>query len=486
MKFLETKCALLFSAMFFVCLFFLPHASAQAACQVEDADFRSQAPWPANNFTFSPGGETFVYIDVQTAGCIGQSIELSISHAEGLFYTNNLPFIDLSNFNNFSINSIQQDDFTLYAKATYEGCDANYVGFDCNYRIQTWDSDGSALWDNVNATSGQNIMLQYDCWGNGSCSDGNTPWVNLGVHDFNSISPDDQFADYVPPDLGEYEASSDYLAPLPGLAGQASGLKGFLQGLFNVAIVVAGILAILMVVIGAITYLSTDSISGTEHGRDMMLNAVLGLILALSAWVIINTINPELAGGLSITIPKVNTGNYSMSEPGVINTTGIPSGVTPNEDVGTSATGSVCKDKTIDRIPNCPTCQAIPSGVAISGGSNNQVVPELGAKLLALENSIPGLNWTVTEAYLPTRAHCGQCHYRGTCIDADFVGLPNPSPAQVKAFIDAAAAAGLDAEWEVKTQAEFNAMVAAGLRPKNDVWMFGSWISGSHFSIYNR
>lgn len=304
MKFLETKRTLLFSAMFFVCLFFLPHASAQAACQVEDADFRSQAPWPANNFTFSPGGETFVYIDVQTTGCIGGSIELSISHAEGLFYTNNLPFIDLSNFDNLSI-SVQQDDFTLYAKSTYEGCDANYIGFDCNYRIETWDSDGSALWDNVNATSGQNIMLQYDCWGNGSCSDGNTPWVYLGVHDFNSISPDDQFADYAPPDLGEYEASSDYLAPLPGLAGQPSGIKGFLQGLFNVAIVVAGILAILMVVIGAITYLSTDSISGTEHGRDMMLNAVLGLILALSAWVIINTINPELAGGLSITIPKL-------------------------------------------------------------------------------------------------------------------------------------------------------------------------------------
>ena len=71
-------------------------------------------------------------------------------------------------------------------------------------------------------------------------------------------------------------------ARVPGLAGQDADLQGFLQGLFNVAIVVAGILALLMIVIGGVTYATTDAFSKKETGISMMTNAIFGLTMPLA------------------------------------------------------------------------------------------------------------------------------------------------------------------------------------------------------------
>jgi hypothetical protein len=56
-----------------------------------------------------------------------------------------------------------------------------------------------------------------------------------------------------------------------------------------------------MIVIGGVQYLSTDAISGKNEGRKKIENALGGLLLAILAWLILNTINPEL---LNIKIGK--------------------------------------------------------------------------------------------------------------------------------------------------------------------------------------
>lgn len=483
--------------------FFAKPAPVSAACEVVSAGFRVEGQMDPENFYTSYLADQplenqnvpYVYVDVVTTpDCVGQDlIDISIEE-------DSLPIESqaVGVANDLSPGVLTDESFTMVFLAGEEQCGAafgapdNTDDWDCDYYLIIDYPGGSfsTLSQNSSAMPGE---LHYECDGLCNFTWGRVP--TSGVVTVYPIGYTDELDAYVntPPFLpeGYGEIDDAYLAPLPGLAGQPSGLKGFLQGLFNVLIIVAGILALVMIVIGAITYLSSDALSHKTEGRDMMVNAVFGLILALGSWVIINTINPNLAANLSITIPKAYLGNYSFSEPGVVSVDGIPTGVTPNEDAGSVLTGSICKNP-INRAPGqCTTCQQIPSPVGFSGGAiqenSTQATPQLGAKLLALKQATDalGINWVVTEAYPPSRPHCSQKHYLGTTVDADFSGLPNPSPAQVRAFIDAAASVGLDADWEVATSAEFNAMVAAGLLPGEEVFNFGGWISGSHFSIYN-
>lgn len=118
-------------------------------------------------------------------------------------------------------------------------------------------------------------------------------------------------ADYVP------------LAPLP-LPGGASGpvggpvsLGGYLSSMFQWIIGIAGVLAVLMIVIAGIEYMSPVP-SAKESGKNRAMAAILGLILALVSYLILRTINPDLVSGpnLDLTSPTSNTQRGSQSVTG--------------------------------------------------------------------------------------------------------------------------------------------------------------------------
>src|SRR3989338_2030391 len=73
-----------------------------------------------------------------------------------------------------------------------------------------------------------------------------------------------------------------------------TNLSVYLTGIFKVGVAGAGALAFLMIVWGGFTYLSTDVITGKEEGKARIERAVGGLILALTSYIILNTINPKL------------------------------------------------------------------------------------------------------------------------------------------------------------------------------------------------
>ncbi|MEK7128934.1 MAG: pilin, partial [Patescibacteria group bacterium] len=92
----------------------------------------------------------------------------------------------------------------------------------------------------------------------------------------------------------------ELLAPIPGSGiptvaplGQG-GLAKYLQSLFNLGLGIIIALAVVMIVIGGAQYLSTDAVSGKEFGKDKLWHAVQGLIIALGAFLILNTINPDI------------------------------------------------------------------------------------------------------------------------------------------------------------------------------------------------
>lgn len=68
----------------------------------------------------------------------------------------------------------------------------------------------------------------------------------------------------------------------------------YLNLMITIFIGICAVLAVIMIVMGGIEYMTTELISGKEAGRQRITNAIFGLILALGAWTILNQINPDI------------------------------------------------------------------------------------------------------------------------------------------------------------------------------------------------
>jgi hypothetical protein len=99
---------------------------------------------------------------------------------------------------------------------------------------------------------------------------------------------------------GQKDGLTEYclLAPIPvgegGAQAEKTTAETFIPGLFRLGIMLATGLAVLYIIWGGVQYMSTDAWGGKNDAKDTIWNAVMGLLLALSAWLIIATINPNL------------------------------------------------------------------------------------------------------------------------------------------------------------------------------------------------
>ena len=121
------------------------------------------------------------------------------------------------------------------------------------------------------------------------------------------------------------------LAPLPGVgqtctqdikgkticvetaseAGKPStAFAGYLNAMIKIFIGLCAVLAMVMIIMGGIQYMTSELISGKEEGKKKITQAVLGLILALGAVAILNTINPDL---LDLSLGNVSEVTITIS-----------------------------------------------------------------------------------------------------------------------------------------------------------------------------
>lgn len=89
------------------------------------------------------------------------------------------------------------------------------------------------------------------------------------------------------------------LAPVPSgsrladLYGSTT-LTDFINRLFNAALAVGAILAVLRLAYAGYLYMTTDSFGHKSHAKTVIGDVILGLLLLLSIWLILRQINPDI------------------------------------------------------------------------------------------------------------------------------------------------------------------------------------------------
>lgn len=71
-------------------------------------------------------------------------------------------------------------------------------------------------------------------------------------------------------------------------------LTEYVNIIFDLLIGICAVLAFIMLVVGGIQYMGSELVSSKEAAKSQATNAILGLLVAFSAWLILNTINPKL------------------------------------------------------------------------------------------------------------------------------------------------------------------------------------------------
>ena len=88
-----------------------------------------------------------------------------------------------------------------------------------------------------------------------------------------------------------------------GVSPEGGGLVNYINYIFNAALGIGGILAFVMIVVGGVKLMvSGGNPSKISDAKDQITSAIIGLLLLLGSWLILNTINPQLT---VLTLPEL-------------------------------------------------------------------------------------------------------------------------------------------------------------------------------------
>lgn len=244
-------------------------------------------------------------------------------------------------------------------------------------------------------------------------------------------------------------AQAGGLVPCSGPDCNTNDVVGFANGLISYLIQGLGIIAVIVLVYAGFKMVTSAGDEGAwTKAKELFANVIIGIILILAAWLIVDTLLKGLTGrGLNDW-----TEELQMSDVPNPNDTSIVSGENRN------ATG-------------CANCTDI-EGIPCKNSASCSVSPEYAERLEGL--SAAGIE--VTEAWPPTRTHQAACHQSGTCTDVVFADR-NFTPARVSAFQALAAQNGLRAVYEPPSGVSCSGYT-------NCVPYSSTKSTGHHFSLY--
>ncbi len=256
------------------------------------------------------------------------------------------------------------------------------------------------------------------------------------------------------------------LAPIPQLQ-DTSGkttVESFIPGAIRLIVGISGALAVIFIMIGGIKYLSTDAWGGKSEAKDTIQNAIFGLLLVIGAYVILNTVNPNLVnlrleiegldGGRALDGDlggEENPDNPNVGCEGTANCDYDNPGDTPGDH---TSWGPLSNGVTLVGIPLKDSCMQVahyPCQV------NSTAFESKIQRLKSItDNLAPKLHWWITEAWPPNwKHHTSHCHNpgwpnTGGCIDVNlhnqatlgFDGVTQRNPQNYALFVKAISDAG--------------------------------------------
>lgn len=91
---------------------------------------------------------------------------------------------------------------------------------------------------------------------------------------------------------------------------QANNLGVYLNIMLRIFIGICAVLAVIMIILGGMEYITSELMESKAHGKERITNAIFGLVLALGAYVLLVTINPDL---LSTDLSSLKTAEINVS-----------------------------------------------------------------------------------------------------------------------------------------------------------------------------
>ena len=165
------------------------------------------------------------------------------------------------------------------------------------------------------------------------------------------------------PTSSEKNTQYQLLAPLPDGegslqenfdAGDDSALGKYISLIIKLVIGISAVLAVVMIVMGGIEYMGSELISSKEAGKERIQNAILGLLIAMSAYALLNTINPDLFK----SDIKIDTARLAIDL---------------NDRVPQTAAGGKYKNGVLPGTPVTGTPTPLPAGVSINAAQCTKV-----------------------------------------------------------------------------------------------------------------
>jgi hypothetical protein len=97
------------------------------------------------------------------------------------------------------------------------------------------------------------------------------------------------------------------LESIPGFEDSGSDLKSYVESIYKFAIWTVGIAAVFMITIGGFMYLtSAGNTSKMDVAKKVVTDSIIGLIIALTAYLILYVINPDLIN-INLSMQQVGT-----------------------------------------------------------------------------------------------------------------------------------------------------------------------------------
>jgi hypothetical protein len=213
------------------------------------------------------------------------------------------------------------------------------------------------------------------------------------------------------------------LAPIPGLGPTApTNIGDYFNKMLEIAIGLCAVLAVIMIVIGGIQYMGDESVFGKTEAKGQIAKAILGLLIALGSFALLNTIDPALLGknGVNIKSVSIDIDEEVEIEPLTTYSLGENKKLCPEGLVNVTikrATGSIQP-----KIKVCKTISgslvamlnATPQNMIISGAGFRS---EADQQILRVEHGCASPSLASNECTPPTARPGYSLHQAGKAID---------------------------------------------------------------------